>query len=201
MPAVTELVSLLEAREYVGAGEGDLARLEQVVDAAASFVTRELGDEVLSSDYVEMLDGSGTNELTLRHGPITAVTQLEIIRTISPVAWDTVSLASYPVVVVTPGRRKIAFRNRVFDCGIQNWQATYTAGYGDADGVMSLPDDLAELAKQVVMVLWKAPERIASMIASISTGGPNASTVTYVKQALPDWADRTIELYRRKRWR
>lgn len=201
MPVATELVSLLEARERVKAGEDQLERLQQVVDAALDFCGKEIGEPVLSEQYVEVHDGSGLTELTLRRAPITEVSLVQIIRTVAPVAWDEVTAASYPVEIVTPGRRRIAFRNRVFDCGIRNWQVTYRAGYGDADDVAPIPDLLHEVCLQAVENLWHAPERQAAGIASITIGGPNVSTTTYLNEVMSAQSLDFLRKFRKVRFR
>jgi hypothetical protein len=199
MPAATELVSLVEAQEYLGADESKLERLERVVLAALRFCEKTIGGgKILSADYVDVLDGSGSNELTLLHDPVTAVTKIEQIRTTVPVAWDELTAAAYPVVILTPGRRRIAFRNAIFCRGIQNWQVTYTAGYGDADGVAPLDEDLKEAALQVCGALWRAPEIQAAQIASISMNG---QTTTYLNEAVPKQTISLLKGFRRRRWR
>lgn len=200
MPAATELVSFIEAKEYTGAGEGGSERLRQVVDAALAYCGRKIGFSVLSAQYVPVLDGSGSNELFLPHAPITAVTKVERLTDVVALTWEELTAADYPVVIVTPGRRRIAFRNAVFTCGIQNWRITLNAGYGDADEVCPIPDDLHEAALHVVDSLWRAPERQAAGIASISVSGPNGSTTSYLDQVLPRQTLDVFAELRKRRW-
>lgn len=200
MPAATEVISLLEAREFVGADETRLPRLEQVILAATGYCARKLGKALLSATYVDYFDGFGTNEASLQRSPVTSVTSIHSLASAAPEEWDELNLTLYPVVILEPGRRRIAFRNTLFFRGIRNWKVTYLAGYGDVAGVAPIPDDVREAALQVVQTMWTHYDRHKDMIASITTAGPNGSTVNYFDRHLP--AD-TIDLLneqRKRRW-
>ncbi len=201
MPAATEVVSFVQAREYLGlTDESRLDRIEQVLDAAVGYCEIKTREKLLTASYVDVLNGSGWNELALNHAPVTSVTQLRVLTTLAPEAWDVVSAALYPVVILTPGRRRIAFRNRAFECGMRNWEVTYAAGYGDADGVEPIPANLVEAVLQAAQVLWTHFDRHKEGILSVATAGPNGSTITYLDQALPKTTVEMLEGFRKRRW-
>lgn len=180
------LVSIVEAQEHIG-GEsaGDLERLTRAVNAAANYVELRTG-RIASREFSnEVHDGSGCRDLVLVREPVTSVSAVAFLAAEWPVYWDPVDLSLYPVLVLTPARRRIAFRNLVFPRGFQNVRVTYEAGFGDAGGVAPMPDLLKELSLQIARKLYE--EREDDRVASVTTqGGPTGSQViSYLNEALP----------------
>lgn len=180
------IVSLLEAKEYVGAkNDGRLARLEQLVEAASEWCEKWVEGPVKSRAFVEIHDGTGERQLWSQNAPVTAVTKLEQLVDTSPEEWDEIDLADTPVVIVTPGRRRLTFRNAVFVCGVQNWRVTLAAGYGDAGDVLAMPALVKEVCLQAIQQLYEHFDRHKGGVSSITVGGPNGSTTTYLDQVMP----------------
>jgi uncharacterized phiE125 gp8 family phage protein len=195
------LVSLLEAREFLGGEtEGEIERITELVNAASDAVERIAGGPLKSRTWTdEVFDGTGYPELVLSQEPVTAVAAVAFLKNWAPVEWDPVVLASYPVTIVTPARRRIAFRNAIFPAGTQNVRVTYTAGYGDAGGVAPLPTLLKQACLQVVKELYDAKDDDA--VSAIAIGGPTGTqTTSYVERVLPKKTVAFIRSYGRRRW-
>ena len=192
------VISVLEAREFLGA-EPDGERLNDVINAATEFCEKEVEGPIVSRTITdEVFDGTGDRELALTSAPVTAVSAVKVLVAEAPVDFDPIDLALYPVIVITPGRRRIAFRNRTFPRGFQNVQVTYTAGY---DGVLCpMPSLLKEACRQVVKELYAAKDDDG--VASITVGGPTgAQTTTYAQRVVPDKTIDALRKFRKARYR
>lgn len=202
MPLATyALVSLLEAREFLGnESDGEIERITGLINAASEWCERKFEGPIKSRTWTnEVFDGSGSRELALTQQPVTAVTAVSFLKNPAPVEWDPVVLATYPVVIVTPGRRRIAFRNAVFPAGFQNVQVTYTAGYGDAADVAPMPDLVKQVCLQAVKVLYEAKDDDG--VSAVTVGGPTgAQTTTYLDRVLPKSTLDILTSFRRRRY-
>jgi uncharacterized phiE125 gp8 family phage protein len=195
------LITLLEAREFLGGDtDGDVVRIEGLIAAASEYCERKACGPLKSRAWPdEVFDGDGSRELVLTQEPVTGVAAVAFLKNTGPVEWDTVVLADYPVVIVTPARRRIAFRNAVFPCGFQNVRVTYTAGYGDAGNVAPVPEILKEACKQAVKELYEAKDEEGEQ--AITVGAPTGTqTTTYLDRAMPKTTLDVLETFRRRRY-
>lgn len=196
------LISLLEAREFLGGeADGEVERIEDLVNAATDYCELRGGGPILSRTYADQVfDGSGSRDLLLPRDAVTAVASVDTLLTYAPVDWDPVNLTDYPVLVVTPGRRRIAFRNRNFPCGFQNVRVTYTAGWGDAAGLVPLPAFLPEACRQAVKELYVAKDDDG--VSAVTVGGPTGAQVTsYLDRAMPRLTLDMLDRFRANRTR
>ena len=199
----TAIVSRIEAKEFLQVPDDSrLDRLDQVIGAATNYVEGKVEFPVKSRTYTDvLLDGSGSSEIWISAAPITKVTKVEFLRTDVPEAWDEQLAATYPVLILTPGRHRIAYRTNSFPYGLRTVRATYNAGYADADGtagasILPMPELFKEACLQACQTLWTHFDRTKDGIASLSISGPNGSTTTYLDQALPKLTIDALKGYR-----
>lgn len=200
--SATALVSLLEAREFLGGElDGEIDRVVGLINAATDYCERKVEDGIVSREYAaEVFDGSGLRDLSLPHQPITSVASVDFLSTSAPVAWNAVDLTAYPLLILTPARRRIAFRNLSFPVGFQNVRVTYTAGYGDAGDVAPMPELLRQAALQCVKTLYDAKDDDGEAAVTSVAGGVGSQVLTYLDRALPKLTLDALASYRRRRF-
>jgi hypothetical protein len=132
------LTSLADVKESLNVPSSDhtkdnliIRKINQASQAIENYCERVFK----AADYVEQINGSDTDELTLRQRPVNTFTSLEYRSGVTNVdSWFTMS-SNYYFVDNSPGLLKLLFGARgKWDA----WRATYNAGY------TTIPSDLQE---------------------------------------------------------
>lgn len=190
----TALVTLVEAKQQLRQPTDDRNQvIERIVNAATGYVERKIDRPVVVRAVTdELVDGSGTNELTLSKCPIASVTAVSYLSGVSPEAWTALDLTAsgYPPVIVGPGKSRFMLRAYWFPCGRQNVKVSYAAGYS------TVPDELKEAGLQVVKALYRQFEKAPDDAQSVSFAG-NAVTVE-LDRTLPKQTLDILAMYRRR---
>ncbi|MGH7049232.1 MAG: hypothetical protein ACREE5_01115, partial [Acetobacteraceae bacterium] len=131
-----DLCDLAGAKAYIVPALANTVASDAVLGAIISGVSRSieayLGREMMAQTWTEMRNGTGQQQLALRHFPVIGVTSLTISANAIPAAGKppTESWGGYTFddrfVYVSPGY--LGYPN-YFPRGAQNVQIVYSAGY------------------------------------------------------------------------
>lgn len=147
MPLVSyALVTLADTKTFLGIGNSTKdAVLEMLINVSTDYIQTQTGGFFKNTEYTaEEYDGTGTDQLTLKHFPVTAFTKLEVNNaTDNTESWSEISESDYwvdtdtGIITKTTGFRDFdegneddeALSQTVFYKGKNRYRATYTAGY------------------------------------------------------------------------
>lgn len=140
MPAIAAnaLTTLADVKESLGLPSSDQTKdnlIIRKINQASQQIENYCERVFKAADYVEEINGSNIDEITLRQRPVNAFTSLEFRSGATNVdSWFTMN-DNYFFVDTSAGILKLLFQGR----GRWNaWRATYNAGY------TTIPADLAE---------------------------------------------------------
>ena len=156
MSALTEIVSLNDYKVFL---KLDLSKTDQdelittLKSEIEAKVKERLKSDLFSQEYVEILDGTGTNYLIPINFPITAITKLEVYQGLDEnneeVWYEWTKGLYYQRLFIVKGVQ--VFMDGVeFPEGNQNIRLTYTAGY-DSD---TLPLEIQKICKELMYLYW-----------------------------------------------
>jgi hypothetical protein len=151
----TTLWSLNVVRDYCKAKATDHdATLTRIADGVSERVDAYARRPFVTRSIVERRDGSGTQELPLRHFPVVSITQakyrfslLDVWAVLDPVDYELDGFRGY--VILT---------SLAWPAGRQTVEVTYNAGFGAQDAP-TLPADVYQAGLDVVKFVydrWKA---------------------------------------------
>lgn len=179
------LCTIDNLKEYLGAQENsaDDALLERLVDAASSVIEAYCSRVFTATTYTELLDGTGTDVLGLRHYPILSVSALlEAGAAIStgsdPYAANAPSALIYAEEgqLVRPYLRWLPYR--------RYYSVTYQAGYSP------IPASIVQACVELAGLMTKQKEHVG-----LQTKTTSVQTTTYISQ-LSEGSQRALDLYR-----
>lgn len=155
------LVTLATVKGYlpsVSAGDGQwddlLARL---ISATSIQFEGEAGRTLASAAATEVYDGDGSQSLTLRRWPVSAVTSVTVNGTVIP----TRATVTGDGWVLGPDDR-LYLSGYFFTYGLQNVSIVYTAGYS------TVPADVQQAVCKMVALQFKDKDRIGQATRSIA---------------------------------
>lgn len=192
------LTSVSNVKSWAGiSGDSDNTLIESLIAACDEHVKALLLGRVLeSAEYVEKLDGTGFDFLTLSQRPVTEVAEVKIDADrgfgsgIEALASDEYDLDAdtgmlYRVAATWPfGRRNI--------------RVTYTAGYA------TVPADVTQAANEIVAEWYVRAKQLKSGQSQAEVASENVGyeSQTYVQQTsdwgIPDLAKSKLLKYARK---
>lgn len=147
MPLVSyALVTLADTKTFLGISDSSKdAVLEMLINIATDYIQTQTGVFFKSATYsLEEYDGTGTDQIQLRHFPVTAFTKLEVNNaTDNTEAWSEISTTDYwvdtdtGIITKTTQFRDFDEGNEddeslsqtLFFKGKNRYRATYTAGF------------------------------------------------------------------------
>jgi hypothetical protein len=158
-----------------------------------------LARPLLSATYTEAYDGTGTNRLTLRNFPVTAITSLTVeTRPVNPapnplsVGYLFDEFGVYlsggdSMQVVTPQSPNV-WAGSYFPRHSQNVQITYTAGYA------TVPDDINQACIELVAFKFQQRNHVGVVTRSLNAGG---ESVSYQQGFIPPEVQGILQVYRK----
>jgi len=155
----------------------------------ASALCNLLTDRKLKSrSLTEYYSGDGTNSILTNEYPITAITAVydDLDRTYgSDTEIDSDDLAYLPDGLAY----KIVYDGGVFQVGIKNIKAQYTAGY------VTIPEDLEQACLEIIAYYFKNSEENRFGVTTRTMGG---GSMTIETTDIPKSALRILDRYKRK---
>lgn len=125
----------------------DVGLLQQLVDAVSKAFRTRLNRDILSANYDEVLDGTGTNRIVLGNYPVTAVSLVEV----GPPSGRTPLVLNQDYVWNKFGLQRLF---GVFCADVAGVHVTYTAGFA------TIPSDLEDAATKTVAFRYKQLMRL-----------------------------------------
>lgn len=177
MAALTTLAKLKQYGQIESFQDDTL--LLRMIDAASAAIENYCSRQFQSASYTEVRDGHGGRRMTLRHFPVTDVTALTINGQLIPRRPSPLA-NGYTFDDLT-----IKLTGYVFDEGVDNVSITYTAG------LASVPSDVELACCEVVMLRYKARDRIG--VTSKSLAG---ETISFNADDFPDYVTRVLDQYK-----
>lgn len=177
MSAVTAFTSIPAVKSYLripSTNVDDDGLIRSLVDAVNMELAQSLQRNILSADYTDIRNGTGTKSLVLPNYPITAVSSVEIIA--QPLQPGLIP----PPAVLTFGIQftfddyGLRYIGGVWPKGTANIKVSYTAGYA------AMPGDLAHAGAKLCAMRYRELERLGQK--SKSMGG---EVVTYDVSDMP----------------
>ncbi len=152
------LTRLENVKGYLGVSTtADDDLFEMLIRAASDFIRSYLGRDITLENYIERLNGMGTNRMVMKNYPITAITSLTIDGTNIPAAADS-RHAGY--LFDADMIYLVGFR---FNRGFQNVVVNYTAGY------ISVPAAVEQACIDLAALKYKEKERIGIQSKTLAT--------------------------------
>lgn len=132
------LCSVADVKENLNISGSDTSKdnlITRKINQASQAIENYCGRVFKAADYVEEINGTNTDEITLQQRPINSFTSLEYRGTVENISnWYAIN-SNYYFWDATSGILKLLYHAR----GKWNaWRATYNAGY------TTIPSDLAE---------------------------------------------------------
>lgn len=159
--------------------------LRSLVDTANMVVAQALSRNVLSADYTETRNGTGTKSLVLTNYPITAVSSVELVGPAMIAGAPQPSATLTEGVDFTVGSYALQMLYGVWPKGRANVKVSYTAGYA------SMPADLAHAGTKLAALRYRELERLGQK--SKSMGG---EIISYDTDEMPPDVAAIIERYK-----
>lgn len=177
------LASLTDLKNYLGmssivSADAELTRLLLMADTC---IETFLNRSIVSAARTERRSGYGTDVLSLRDTPITAVSLLTINGT-AIVATDGTSAGYYferDSIYLVGGLQ--------FYTGRKNIIVNYTGGY------TAVPSDISHAAIEIAAQAYREREWIGQTSKSLA-----GETTAFARGFMPDSAKETLNLYRRR---
>jgi len=169
---------------YLGATDSEKTFVEGLIDAASWRANTETGRLLLARNRTDYYDGIGGVRLATRQRPINAVSSLHCDTSYAfgdDVLIDSDSYQLYG------DRGLIVLTTTVFATGPRVIRLQDNEGYG------TVPYDLEDAVKQLILHIYKKQREKRVGVKSISTEG---RTITY-SDALPDDVAAVFNCYRR----
>lgn len=151
------LTTLAKAKAYLKIPTGtttDDALLTDLVNAACDAITSAISRNILSAQYADAYNGTGTGTLMLANTPITAVDSLAIV---APLASPLAAQNTTPLLLnvdFTFTQYALRLYRGVFPRGVANVVVAYTAGFA------IVPSDLAHAATKWAAMRYRELERL-----------------------------------------
>lgn len=176
LASLTDLKKYLQMPDVVSA-DAELTRLLNVADAC---IELELNRTLASGTRTERRSGYGTDILSLRDSPITAVSLLTVngVEIVASVA----GAAGYYFE-----RESIYLIGYYFTRGRKNIVVNYTAGY------TTIPADISHAAIEIAAQAYREREWIGQTSKSLA-----GETTAFARGFMPDSAKETLSKYRRR---
>jgi hypothetical protein len=155
--------------------------VEQIALEVEDKVKNYLNRDVEDSDYVELYDGSGTEEQVLEQFPINSVSKIEIydgIDVLNAQVWtELVQGDDYERIVIPTHKDSIILGGSYFPAGQQNVRITYNAGWEEP------PNEIRNACKKLALLSYGQLKKTKSVgISSISTSNVASGSVSYDKE-------------------
>lgn len=165
------------------------ARLE-VEGKVKSFLNRDLE----ASDYIELYDGNGDEELSLNQFPINSVSKIEVYMGLDgsgDESWtEYVQAEEYERLVIPASKDKIYMIGACFPEGDQNIRITYNAGYE------IIPYEIQQACKKLMLLYYSEVKKNKSLgKSSVSDSSGFSKTTSFDLQA-EERILKSIERYR-----
>jgi hypothetical protein len=154
-------VKIDELKEYSGAHDEDNL-LQNYIDSAENIVNAYLGYSPTLHNYIQYLDGNGTNELQLKAKPIANITSIEIDN-------QSIPLSEF----YNTFNSEFLYYNNIFPLGKRNIKIEYDAGWG-----IIIDDDTAN-GEYVPKIVKMTVLRIASLLQSEASGNIGVSSKSF----------------------
>lgn len=186
------LISGTDAIAYLGSTgtTGDWSRIYDLTNAVASRMNAETGRKLKARSYCEYYDGDGSNELILRHYPLTS-TSVTIYIDETRAFTDTDYQVTSTDIMLDTESGIVRLDGDSFSEGQRNVQVQYTAGYTSSGSEYAL----YAAAKEYLQLLWqRATKRDTIGLRTESFEGGSRTYETdlpwSVKQVLMMYRDR-----------
>jgi hypothetical protein len=197
MPAV-QFCTVAQVKEWA---DYKLATSDTMISTLIDRVTAQIQSwtsrDFSQQSYIEVYNGSGTSQLPVKQGPVTAVASLTIYgQTIpasaTPTAWgytfkDRIIYlrGSAPLAPFDAGGWS-GGAGMIFPLGNQNVEITYTAGFA------TIPDAITQACIEWVAFKLKERERIGYKSQNIGQ-----QNIGYITDAMPDGVRQALMQYKR----
>lgn len=155
----------------------DNGLLQLLVDAANDAITKAVQRNVLSAQYSETRDGTGTDTLVLANYPVTAVGSL--------VVCNAALIASTDFVFTATSIKLLKWAR--FPRGVANIAVQYTAGLG------ALPNDLCHAATKWAGLRYKETNRLGEKSKVLE-----GNTVDFDLSEMPEDVANIVSRYQSK---
>ena len=196
MPFDRSLISVEQAREYLGVrGSGEDRLLGEIVKAATDLAEAITDRKLKTRTYALggdeaafVLNGNGQRALRLPQSPVTAISKVEFLTSDSPEVWEEQSLSTYPVTIDPDVPGRIVYRASAFPRGVLNVKVSATCGY------VSIPENLTFAIRELVLSLYRQKDKQLAGVASRTFEG---QTTTYDLDAVPKQVILLLEPFRR----
>lgn len=120
-------------------------------------VLERLKRDLFTQEYVEYLDGNGTNHLMPEQFPITAISKLEVYDGLdgnNDEVWTEWTVGSYYQRLLIVKDVEVFMDGALFPKGTQNIRLTYTAGY-TAD---TMPKEIQKICLELMKLYWDSSD-------------------------------------------
>ena len=173
--AAGDLTTLTNVKQYLGLQVAtDDALIGRLITAASAWVKSYLNRDILSTAYVEVIDGNDSERIVVGNFPVTAVSGIAVLN-------DTAVASS---ALVFDGNTITRVDGQTFSWGRSNLTVSYTAGYA------STPMDIEEAVIEIVALRYREKDRVGT-----STVNTHGESVTFsvvdvpaaVKTLLRNW--------------
>ena len=174
--------SLSDLKSYLGmqtvvTADAELTRLLGMADA---LIEQELNRTLSTGARVERRSGYGTDVLSLRDSPITAVSLLQINGADVPVSVSGATGYYFE-------RESIYLIGMTYTAGRKNILVNYTAGY------TVIPSDIQHAAIEIAAQAYREREWVGQTSKSLA-----GETTAFARGFMPDSAKETLSKYRRR---
>lgn len=157
--------------------------LQQLIDSCSGFIEQYLNRTILSTEYTDLIDGTGSRTQTLRNYPITAVSMLMM----NNVAQSILPISNFNTTGVKFEGRQLIGQNVVFPCGKRNIYITYTAGYE------TVPPAIEQACVEMISMKFKNERGDRFGVSSKSLAG---ESITFFHGDMSSSVRTTLEQYR-----
>ncbi len=143
-----------------------------------SYIENYLNFSIMNKEYVDVVDGNGTNMITLPNSPVQSVSKIEYyegLNNSNNEIWTTLQLGiDYERVLIYHDR--VILDGNVFYEGIKNYRITYNAGYNEC------PADIQNACKKMVKLLYNELKKKDSVgISSVSQSSGYTNNISFEK--------------------
>lgn len=178
MPLVNyALITVGQAKTFLGiTGQDEL--LTDLINAVTTYIESKCHRRFKESTYTqELLDGKGSYEVTLKNYPVTTFTLLEKRNaTDNTNSWNTVDTDDYYIDTDSGLLTSVC----KFSNGIQNYRATYTAGYA------TIPYDLQYACAVIVGDFLKKAKSAGIKLESLGDHSITFEAISMTNPAVMD---------------
>ena len=147
--AANDLTTLANVKQYLGitASASD-ALLQQLISAASAFIGNYTSRNFLTQTYTEMMNGTGSSRLMVKHTPLISVSSV-IINGLPVAAGGSSQIPGF-----WSDSKFIYLNGYRFTVGFSNVALVYSAGYDIA------PLDVEQIAIELTVNKYKRKDRI-----------------------------------------